>query len=108
LYGLMSYAVTRKKKAIGVRMALGATPNDVLRLVLVEAMSLVGIGILMGIPVALLCSQWIASLLYGLKASDPVSLLVVVLTLGVVATLASLIPAWRATRVDPLIALREE
>jgi predicted permease len=108
LYGLMSYAVARKKKAIGVRMALGAQPSDVLRLVLGEAMSLVGIGILVGIPVALLCSRWIASLLYGLKVSDPVSLLVVVLTLGVVATMASLIPAWRATRVDPLIALREE
>lgn len=108
LYGLMSYAVARKKKAIGVRMALGAQPNDVLRLVLAEALSLVGVGILVGIPVTLLCSRWIASLLYGLKANDPASLLLVILTLVVVATLASIIPAWRATRVDPLIALREE
>jgi predicted permease len=108
MYGLMTYSVASKRKSIGVRRALGAHPVDILRIVLGEALKLVGAGILIGVPVALLCGRFIASMLYGLNASDPISLILVIAALGFVATIASFLPAWRATRVDPLIALREE
>jgi predicted permease len=108
LYGVMSYTVSSRTREIGVRMALGAQRREVLRMVLQEAMKLVVIGIVIGIPVALLLTRLFTSMLFGLSSADPVSLLAVILLLAVIATLAGFIPARRATRVDPMVALRYE
>ncbi len=108
LYGLMSYTVSGRTKEIGVRIALGAQRPAVLKMVLWEAMRLVLIGVFVGVPAALLASRALASTLFGLKATDPASLGVVVAVLGAVALLAGLIPARRATKVDPMVALRYE
>jgi putative ABC transport system permease protein len=91
-----------------VRMALGAHKAQVLRMVLQESMKLVGIGIIIGIPAAFLLTRVFSSMLFGLSSSDPVSMLIVVAVLGGVACIAGLIPARRATKVDPLVALRYE
>ncbi len=108
LYGLMSYMVSGRTKEIGLRMALGAQRPTVLWMVLCEVIQLVLIGVVVGVPVALTASQLLRSMLFGLKATDPVSMVVVVLVLGTVALLAGLIPARRATKVDPMVALRYE
>lgn len=108
LYGLMSYTVAGRTRELGVRMALGAQRDDVLRLVLREALLLVFAGILCGVPAALAGSTLLAGMLYGLKPSDPVSLVLVAVVLASVAALASYIPARRATKVDPMVALRYE
>ena len=108
LYGVMSYNVSSRTREIGVRMALGAQRHGVLRMVLKEAMKLVLIGIVIGIPMALLLTRLFNSMLFGLSSADPVSLLSVILLLGAIATVAGFIPARRATRVDPMVALRYE
>jgi len=108
LYGVMSYTVAGRTREIGVRMALGAQRSDVLWLVFGEALLLVGVGILIGIPAALAGSRVLSTMLFGLKATDPASLGFVTLTLGAVAGLASYVPARRATRIDPMVALRYE
>jgi predicted permease len=108
LYGVMSYIVTRKTRAVGVRMALGAQRTDVLLMVLREAFLLVIIGIAIGVPVALMAGQMFSSMLFGLSSLDPLGMSIVVLLLGTVALIASYIPARRATKVDPIIALRDE
>jgi predicted permease len=108
LYGLMSYTVSGRTREIGVRMALGAQRSDVLWLVLGEALILVAVGIGVGVPAALASSRLLASMLFGLRGTDPISLAAVTVTLGCVAALASYIPARRATRVDPMVALRYE
>jgi predicted permease len=108
LYGIVSYSVAGRTREIGVRMALGAQRRNVLWLVLAEALMLVGVGIVIGIPAALAGSRVLSSMLFGLKATDPSSLGIVTLTLSSVAAMASYIPAWRATRIDPITALRYE
>jgi predicted permease len=108
LYGVMSYTVNGRTKEIGLRMALGAQRSTVLWLVLKEVMILVLIGVVVGVPAALAASQSLSSLLFGLNPTDPISLGVVILLLSIVALLAGLIPARRAIKVDPLIALRYE
>jgi predicted permease len=108
LYGVMSYTVSRRTREIGVRMALGAHKAQVLRMVLQEAMKLVVIGIIIGIPASFLLTRVFSSMLFGLSSTDPVSMLIVVAVLGGVACIAGLIPARRATKVDPLVALRYE
>lgn len=108
LYGIMSYTVAGRTREIGVRMALGAQRADVLRLVLGEALVLVAVGIVIGVPAALASSRVLSSMLFGLKTTDPASLAIVTLTLGAVAAAASYIPARRATHVDPMVALRYE
>jgi predicted permease len=108
IYGLMSYAVTRRTNEIGIRLALGAHPGDVLRMVLKETVMLVGIGLAIGIPVALASGRWVASMLYGLKPSDPVTLLIAVAILFLVGISAGFLPACRASKVDPMTALRHE
>lgn len=108
LYGVMSYTVSGRTREIGVRMALGAQRTQLLRMVLEEAMKLVLIGIVAGIPVALLLTRAFNSMLFGLSSADPLSMIVVIAVLGAVATVASLIPARRATKVDPMVALRYE
>ncbi|HVH61508.1 MAG TPA: ABC transporter permease [Candidatus Sulfotelmatobacter sp.] len=108
LYGVLSYAVTRRTNEIGIRVALGAETHQILRMVLREALVLVILGIIIGMPAALAASRLVAAMLYGLKATDPVTILGAAGVMSVVALLASYIPARRAMRVDPMVALRYE
>jgi len=108
LYGVMSYTVAGRTREIGVRMALGAQRMDVMRLVLREAMVLVVLGLAIGIPLSLASTRLLHSYLFELKGTDPATLLIVVLVLGIVASFAAFIPARRAAGVDPNVALRYE
>jgi len=105
LYGVMGYWVAQNNREIGIRMAIGARQPDVLKLVLRQAMTLVAIGLIIGLTASLLVSRLMASLLYG-SATDPLAFVGVSLILALVALVASYLPAYRASRVDPLIALR--
>src|SRR5260221_6638521 len=102
----MAFMVVRWTGEIGVRMALGALPLDVLRLILRDAMVLVGSGIVLGLAAAYGSSRFVESMLFGLSAGDPWTYVSVTALLATVALFASLVPARRATRVDPLWALR--
>lgn len=108
LYGVISYSVTRRTREIGIRVALGAQRAAVLNLILRDAALLVGIGAVIGIPAALAVTRWVKSLLYGVGAQDPLTIVAGTLVLVAVALLASVIPARRATQVDPIVALRYE
>ena len=108
LYGLLSYGVTSRSKEIGIRMALGAGTRNVLSLILHEAVLLVLIGVAVGVPVVLYVSRFAKSLLFDLSPTDPVSLVIAGLVLMSVALVAGYLPARRATKVDPLVALRDE
>jgi len=108
LYGVMSYAVNRRTNEIGIRMALGARGRDVVRLVLKETMLLVAVGVSIGLGVALATTRLISSLLYGLTPTDPFTIAVAALLMIAVAALAGYLPARRASRVDPMTALRYE
>ena len=108
LYGIMSSDVVRRTNEIGIRMALGARGGDVLQLVMRETLLLVGIGIVIGLGVALAVSRFISSLLYGLTPTDPLTMLLASLILISVAIIAGFMPARRASKVDPLVALRHE
>ena len=108
LYGVMSYAVARRTSEIGIRIALGAEGRRILRMVVSEALVLMVLGIVIGVPAALAASRLITTILYGLKATDPVTILASVAVMGAVAALAGYIPARRATKVDPMVALRYE
>ncbi len=108
LYGLMAYAVTQRTREIGIRMALGAKRSGVLRFVLREVIVLVGTGVGIGLPCALAATRLIGHMLYGVSPNDPVTLAWVVGALLAVGTLAGYLPARRATKVDPMVALRYE
>lgn len=108
LYGVMAFVVVRRTKEIGVRMALGAERSSVLWLVLKEVMLLVGIGLAIGLPLALFLGRYVSSQLYGVTANDPTVAGVVVILLIAVSALAGVIPARRAASIDPMIALRYE
>jgi putative ABC transport system permease protein len=107
LYGVLSYAVARRKREIGVRMALGAESIRILHLVFKQGLILVAVGLLIGLSAALTLSRLITSILYGVSATDLVSIVLSALILGLVAVIACLLPAFRATRIDPITALRE-
>ncbi len=108
LYGVMAYSVARRAHDIGIRMALGAARRDVLWLVLQQALLLVAVGIVAGIPLTYALMRLITSLLYGVKPSDPLTLSVAVVALSAVVAVASYLPARRASRIDPMVALRYE
>jgi putative ABC transport system permease protein len=107
LYGVMSYLVTRRKVEIGIRMALGADPRAVVRMVLAESGVLVAVGVAAGIGVAIIVSRWAQALLYALQPWDPSSLALAGGVLALVSLAAAWIPARRASHVSPSIALRE-
>ncbi len=108
LYGVLAYSVSQRHQEIGLRMALGARQPDVLWLILRNAMTVVGIGAAIGLGMALAVSRAVTDLLYGISATDPATYLGVALMLAAVACLASSVPAFRASRVDPLVALRHQ
>jgi predicted permease len=108
LFGLMSYSVARRTHEIGIRMALGARAQDVRRLVLRESMALVAAGIAIGIALAFVASRLVASLLYGLAPTDPLTMAAAMAVMGTVSAVAGYLPARRASRVDPMVALHYE
>ena len=108
LYGLMAYAVLRRTQEIGIRVALGATRSDLVWMVLRETLTLVSVGVAIGVPAALSLAPIVSSMLFGIMPSDPVMISMAVLVMSVVAILAGYQPALRASRVDPMLALRHE
>jgi ABC-type antimicrobial peptide transport system permease subunit len=108
LYGILSYGVASRTREIGIRMALGSQRRRVLSLIMREGMILVFIGLIVGFPIVFAITRFAASLLFGLTPTDPVSLIAAALLMFVVALAASYLPARRATKVDPLVALRYE
>jgi putative ABC transport system permease protein len=108
IYGVTAYNVTRRTGEFGIRLALGAQPRDVVSLVFRQGGKLIGLGLLLGLGAALIGARLIASMLYDTSTHDPLTLAAITLTLGAVAAFASWLPARRATKVDPIVALRAE
>ncbi|HEX7138724.1 MAG TPA: ABC transporter permease, partial [Vicinamibacterales bacterium] len=108
LYGVMSYMVERRRNEIGIRIALGANRSAVITMIMREAATLLVVGLAIGGLAAVGAAQWASALLFGLRPGDPVTLGTGVLALSIVAALASYVPAWRASRLEPTVALREE
>ena len=108
IYGVMAYSVAQRTQEIGIRMALGAARQDVLRLVVGQAMRLTIIGVGIGLAGAYAVTRLMASVLFGVSATDPPTFIGVTVILGLSAVIAAWLPAERATRVDPMVALRSE
>jgi ABC-type antimicrobial peptide transport system permease subunit len=108
LYGVISYMVAQRRNEIGVRMALGAQRGDVLRMMMRDAALMVGTGIVVGTVLAVFAAKGASSLLFGLKPRDPVTYIVCIIGLALVAGLASFLPSRRAAKLDPWTALRDE
>jgi putative ABC transport system permease protein len=108
IFGVLSYLVTQRTREMGLRMALGAQPRDVLRVIVGHGMRLVLVGLCIGVAAALVVTRWMSSVLFDVKPSDPLTFAAVAVLLTAVAFLASYIPARRAMRVDPMVALRYE
>src|SRR6185436_16310549 len=108
LYGVMAFVVARRKKELGIRLALGADPGGVVWMVMREVLLLLAIGLAIGIPAAMGLGQFVAAQLYGIQARDPWIAGATVILLALVSAAAGLIPATRASRIDPILALRYE
>jgi putative ABC transport system permease protein len=108
IYGVLSYTVHRRVREIGIRMALGASNSDVLKMVVSDGMKPILIGVVIGLAAALALSRLIASLIFGVRPNDPLTFCVVAFTLLSVGILANILPAYRATRIQPVRTLREE
>jgi predicted permease len=108
IFGVISYSVSRRTNEIGIRITLGASRNTILRMVLRETLMLTGAGLVLGLPSALAASHLLGHMLFSVSANDPATLAAVAFTLGLIAAIAGYIPARRATRVDPMVALRHE
>jgi putative ABC transport system permease protein len=108
IFGVISYSVSRRTHEIGIRITLGASPANVMRLILTESARLVLIGLAVGVPLALGLGRFLSNLLFGIHAADPTTFTAVALLLFTVATLAAYVPARRAMRVDPMVTLRHE
>jgi putative ABC transport system permease protein len=108
IYGVVSYSAAQRTQEIGVRMALGAQPRDILRLVVGQGLLLVAVGIAVGLVAAFGASSVLRTLLFGISARDPVTYVTVPIALGLMAIVASYLPALRATKIDPVVALRAE
>jgi putative ABC transport system permease protein len=108
IYGVLSYVVSRRTREIGIRVAIGAGRGRVLRMVLGNGVSLALIGIAAGLVLAFGVTRLLSGLLHGVQPADPATFVAVAAALVAVAALASAVPAWRASRVDPVIALKSE
>jgi putative ABC transport system permease protein len=108
LYGILAYSVEQRIREIGVRIALGADNREIFRLVIGNGMVLALIGLAIGVPAALALTRWMSDLLTGVASSDPLTYAAVIGVLALSAFLASYLPARRATRVDPMVALRAQ
>jgi putative ABC transport system permease protein len=108
LYGVLAYAVVRRTTEIGIRMALGARRLDVIRMVLRDSAKLVVSGMVIGLAAAFLSARLVESQLFAMTPTDPATLTIACAILASAAIIATLLPAWRAARVDPMIALRHE
>jgi ABC-type antimicrobial peptide transport system permease subunit len=104
----MSFGVGRRTRELGIRIALGARPGEVLWLVLRETLVLAGVGVLAGLLILIAAQRLIASQLYATKPNDPICILVAILVMTGIAVLASFLPARRAAKIDPMVALRDE
>jgi ABC-type antimicrobial peptide transport system permease subunit len=108
LYGVMAFVVARRRKELGIRLALGAAPRGVIWMVMKEVLLLMTIGLLVGVPAAIGLGRFVASQLYGIQPNDPAIAIATMTLLGLVSAAAGLIPARRASRIDPILALRYE
>jgi putative ABC transport system permease protein len=108
IFGVVSYSVTRRTQELGIRMALGATPAGILKIVLYEGARLAAAGLAVGIVAALFLTRFLRTMLFEVKPADPLTFAAVAILLGLVALAACYIPARRAMRVDPMVALRYE
>jgi ABC-type antimicrobial peptide transport system permease subunit len=108
IYGVISYGVRERTREIGIRVALGGTQSDILRLVMIASLKPVAVGVALGLCAAVAASRLVAALLYGIAATDITTYLCVTLALILTGILATCVPAWRAIQADPLIALRHE
>jgi ABC-type antimicrobial peptide transport system permease subunit len=108
LYGVMNYAITRRTGEIGLRVALGAQRGDVIRMVLREALMLVAAGVVVGLPLALVATRLLRAQLHGVRPTDPASIITAVAVLAACAVAAVLLPALRASRLSPMLALRTD
>jgi putative ABC transport system permease protein len=108
VFGVLSFIVTQRTRELGIRVALGATPDRVRRIVVWRGFGLASLGVLLGIGGAVVLTRYMKTLLFGVTATDPLTYAAVAAALLVTSVLASYLPARRATRIDPVIALREE
>ena len=108
LNGVTAYSTAQRTAELGLRMALGARRNQILSLILRQVLAAVAVGMTAGVVAAWAASRWIASLLFGVERVDPLSMTLVLLLLAAVASIAAFVPAWRAARLDPMVALRSE